>query len=371
VGDTALVALDAPDGRHPPADRTDDRARLAAVAALAECAFLLERELADTHRVQAFRRAAATVASTPAAELGARLRAGTVRDLPGVGAATGAVVEQAARGEVPSYLARLRQTPPPDAGVGAPLVSALRGDLHAHSDWSDGGSSIEEMAETARALGHEYLALTDHSPRLRVARGLDRGRLEQQLVVVASLNEQWSDFRILTGIEVDILDDGALDQDDDLLAELDVVVASVHWHLRMPAHEMTPRMVEAVSHPAVSVLGHCTGRMASGTGDRRKVRPPSDFDADVVFAACAASGVAVEVNCRPERRDPPRALVRAALAAGCRFALDTDAHAPGQLAWQPLGARRAAEEGVGVPDVVNTVPTTDLLRWARRHRSAS
>ncbi len=144
------------------------------------------------------------------------------------------------------------------------MRAALRGDCHTHSDWSDGGSPPGEMAEAARALGHEWIALTDHSPRLTVANGLSPERLEAQLDLVARLNSDLAPFRILTGIEVDILDDGSLDQREDLLARLDVVVASVHSKLRMPAGPMTARMVAAVRNPHVDVLGHCTGRLLGG-----------------------------------------------------------------------------------------------------------
>ena len=346
-----------------------DDARRAALDALLETAFLLEREHADTYRVRAFRRAAGIVAGLSASDLTSRLANGTFRDLPGIGPVADKLVTEAARGQSPSYLTDLRATPPPDPGAGSALFASLQGDLHSHSDWSDGGSPIEQMAATAQALGHAYLALTDHSPRLTVANGLSRERLEAQLDVVDAVNAATGGgFRLLTGIEVDILDDGRLDQDDELLARLDVVVASVHSKLRMPAAQMTQRMVAAVQHPAVSVLGHCTGRMTTGTGERRRVRPPSEFDADQVFTACADNGVAVEVNSRPERRDPPRPLIRLAAGLGCRFSIDSDAHAPGQLAWLPYGSRRAAEEGLTQEQVVNSRPLDELLSWLHRHR---
>ncbi len=340
----------------------DVKARAAALAALGETAFLLERAHAESRRSAAFRTAGAVIAALTPDEFGARLRAGTLTQLRGIGSTTGQVISEAARGDTPTYLAQARATEPPDAGQGVPLLSQLRGDLHAHSDWSDGGSPISDMAETARALGREYLALTDHSPRLTVANGLSRERLERQLQVVADLNSRWDDFRLLSGIEVDILDDGALDQDEDLLAELDVVVASVHSKLRMPAVEMTPRMVTALANPRVTVLGHCTGRMVTGRGDRRRVRPPSEFDAELVFEAARQFGVAIEINCRPERRDPPSDLMSLALQMGCDFSIDTDAHAPGQLAWLPFGAARAAKVGVSADRVVNARPLDRLLR---------
>ena len=332
---------------------------------LRRIAFLLERALEPTYRVRAFRTAAGVVDGLPAEEIAARADAGALEELAGIGKVTALCVTESLRGEVPVYLRRLEATEdvPLDAATAA-LRAALRGDCHTHSDWSDGGSPIREMAETARALGHEYLVLTDHSPRLTVANGLSADRLERQLDVVAELNEQLAPFRILTGIEVDILEDGTLDQRPSLLARLDLVVASVHSKLRMPAKEMTPRMVAAISNPHTDILGHCTGRMRRGA---RGDRPESEFDADVVFAACAQFGVAVEVNSRPERLDPPKRLLRLALEAGCLVSIDTDAHAPGQLDWMRNGCERAARCGVPAASVVNTWSADQLLAWTRAH----
>lgn len=335
-------------------------ARGRAIAALAETAFLLERAHAESQRTRAFRRAQGVIAALSTQEFAQRLAADTLQELPGIGKTTGEIIRVAAAGGQPEYLRRARSAAAPDAGEGEMIVRSLRGDLHAHSDWSDGGSPILEMAETARALGHEYLALTDHSPRLTVANGLTRERLERQLEIVAELNARWDDFRILTGIEVDILDDGRLDQDQDLLESLDIVVASVHSKLRMPSEQMTPRMVTAIANPATTVLGHCTGRMSSGRGERKRVRPPSAFEADLVFEACRQYDVAVEINCRPERRDPPQDLMALALDAGCHFSIDTDAHAPGQLAWLPFGAQRAAAVGIPAERIINTRPADRL-----------
>ncbi|GAA0327012.1 PHP domain-containing protein [Actinoallomurus spadix] len=337
------------------------------IEALKRIAFLLERSHEATYRVRAFRRAAETVERTSADELTARARAGTLEALPGVGKVTALVVEEALRGETPTYLRRLEATEgTPIDEAAAALRAALRGDLHTHSDWSDGGSPIEEMAEAAIGIGHDYIALTDHSPRLKVANGLSPDRLREQLKIVAALNERLAPFRVLTGIEVDILDDGSLDQDPALLAELDVVVASVHSKLRMPGPDMTRRMLAAVANPWVNVLGHCTGRIVRGGGRRGNKRPESEFDAERVFAACAANDTAVEINSRPERLDPPKRLLRLAVEAGCRFSIDSDAHAPGQLDWQPYGCERAARCGVGPERIVNTLTADDLLAWAGR-----
>src|SRR5436853_3709987 len=243
------------------------------VAALERIAYLLERDQQPTYRVRAFRTAAATLASMPAEEVRELARKGQLRTLPGIGETTERVVLQALAGETPAYLRHLEGEPESGARVGDGLRALLRGDCHTHSDWSDGGSSIEAMARTAQALGHEYVALTDHSPRLTVAQGLSPDRLRPQLDVVAALNESLSPFRILTGIEVDILDDGSLDQEEDLLTRLDVVVGSVHSGLRMEAGGMTARMVAALSNPHVDILGHCTGRIVVGRG-----RPESSCD---------------------------------------------------------------------------------------------
>jgi putative hydrolase len=318
-----------------------------AVQALREIAFQLERAQAPTYRVRAFRRAAEVVKNLPPGELERRLTSGTLPELPGIGPATAGVIAEAARGQRPAYLDRLLQEAPP-ASARTALRAALRGDCHAHSDWSDGGSPLREMAEAARDLGHDWMALTDHSPRLTVANGLSPERLRAQLALVSQLNRELAPFRILTGIEVDILDDGALDQSEELLGRLDVVVASVHSQLRMPADQMTERMVTAVSNPHVDVLGHCTGRLLAG---RR--RPESQFDPEAVFAACRDHGVAVEINCRPERQDPPGRLLRLAVAAGCTFAIDTDAHAPGQLDWLDSGCARAEAAGITAGRVLN------------------
>ncbi|MFF3736816.1 PHP domain-containing protein [Streptomyces sp. NPDC002566] len=334
------------------------------VDALERIAFLLERSLAPTYRVRAFRGAAGALRRLPAGEVERRAGAGTLEQLKGVGPKTAQVVREALDGRTPAYLERLEgEVGGPLTDGGARLRALLRGDCHLHSDWSDGGSPIEEMGRAAAELGHEWAVLTDHSPRLTVARGLSPERLRRQLDVVEELNATWAPFRLLTGIECDILDDGSLDQEPELLERLDVVVVSVHSKLRMESRAMTRRMVNAVRDPHADVLGHCTGRLVTGRG-----RPESQFDADEVFAACAESNTAVEINSRPERLDPPRRLLRRAVASGALLSIDTDAHAPGQLDWQILGCARAEECEVPPERVVTTWPLDALLTWTREGR---
>jgi putative hydrolase len=243
---------------------------------------------------------------------------------------------------------------------GGEIRGALKGDLHLHSNWSDGSAPIDEMMTTALRLGHEYCALTDHSPRLTVANGLSPERLRRQLDVIDELRERFAPMRILTGIEVDILDDGTLDQEPELLERLDIVVASVHSKLKMDAPAMTRRMVRAVSSGQADVLGHCTGRLVTGG---RGTRAESSFDAEKVFTACRDHHTAVEINSRPERRDPPTRLLKLAMDIGCHFSIDTDAHAPGQLDFLGYGAQRALDNGVPVDRIINTWPVDQLLKW--------
>ena len=332
--------------------------------ALDRIVYLLDRDLAETTKVRAFARARDVVVETGDADIERLHAAGKLTDLPGIGQSTGKVIAQALAGEVPDYLARLEDETVIPLDEGADLRAALRGDCHMHSTWSDGGASIEKMARSAMALGHDYMVLTDHSPRLTIAHGLNPKRLKEQLVEVEALNEQLAPFRILTGIEVDILEDGALDQTEELLARLDVVVASVHSKLRMERREMTRRMVAAVASPHVDILGHCTGRKLVGRG-----RPPSTFDPEIVFAACAQFDTALEINCRPERQDPPDDLLGMAIDWGLRFSIDTDAHAPGQLEWQAYGCDKAARHGIAADRIVNTMSADGLVDWAATHAS--
>ncbi len=328
--------------------------------ALLRVVHCLDRAHDKGFKAKAFVRALDVVRNTPPDEIVERAEANTLTDLDGIGSSTAAVITQALNGD-DTYLRKMEAesqvTITPEGQV---YRDALKGDCHLHSTWSDGGAPIEAMAATAMAIGHEYMVQTDHSARLTIAHGLDRQRLTEQLDQIASINADIEaaghEFRILSGMEVDILEDGSLDLANDMLERLDVVVASVHSKLRMERAQMTERMVLAVASPHVDILGHCTGRMIGR-------RPPSEFDADYVFAACAQFNTAVEINCRPERLDPPRELLDLAIAYGCWFSIDSDAHATGQLEWQPHGCDRAAEREVPIDRIINTMSADDLLAW--------
>ena len=331
------------------------------VAALEEIAFLLERDRASSYKSKAFRRAAAVIDGIAPDELAARVRDGRLKRTAGIGDTTYKIIAEATAGEVPAYLVELRARNGPAVAASVPgLRALLKGDLHSHTEWSDGTTPISTMARAAQLVGLEYLVISDHSPNLTVANGLSVERLQEQLGVLDELNEG-SGIRLLSGIETDILLDGTLDQSPEMLDRLDIVVASVHSRLRMESREMTDRMLRAIENPRMNVLGHCTGRLVEGS---RGTRPQSTFDAKTVFAACAEHDVAVEINSRPERQDPPDELIQLALEAGCRFSIDTDAHAPGHFSFLDLGAARAEANGVPADRIVTTWPADRLLEWA-------
>ena len=334
------------------------------VAALRETAYLLERGGGQSRKATAFRKAADALAGLTPERRAAHDAARSWADLPGIGASSAKIIAQASDGLLPDYLAEVRAGAATFEAEAGPLLAAIRGELHAHTEASDGYSPLSEMVGAARGLGRQYLAITDHSPSLKVAHGLEPERLRAQVAEIAALNPGVAPFRVLTGIEVDILDDGALDQEPGLLARLDVVVASVHGKLRMESDAMTRRMVAAIANPHSDILGHCTGRLIAGG---RGTRPQSTFDAEVVFEACRHFGKAVEINSRPERLDPPDDLLAVASEIGCLFAIDTDAHAPGQLEWTSYGVKKALDAGIAAERIVNTWPVERLLEWTASH----
>ncbi len=250
----------------------------------------------------------------------------------------------------------------------------LKGDCHVHTDWSDGGDSLAAMIGAAAEAGHDYVVITDHSPRLKIARGLSAERLREQLSMIGEINESLAGtgFRVLTGIETDILPDGSLDQDPSMLAQLDIVVGSVHSEMRMEKAAMTKRMVTALANPHLDILGHCTGRKLPVRTDAShgpgRMRPPSNFDANAVFEAALRYDKAIEINSRPDRLDPPSALLlKASRVEGLRFAIDSDAHATAQLDWLSNGCERAEKAGITPDRVVNAWPAERLLAWAAEH----
>lgn len=341
-----------------PAERIDP------IGALREIAFWQERSRAEPHRALAYRRAADALAVLSDDERADLAAAHAWQAVPSVGPKTAQVIEQTLAGQIPDTLAKLReQGVSPLHERAGELRPLLRGDLHLHTDWSDGGAPLAEMVQVAGALGHEYLAITDHSPRLRVANGLDAQRLVRQVTAINQLNGRPGGPVILRGIEVDILQDGSLDQTDVALSELDIVVSSVHSGLRDDSETMTRRMVAAIANPHTNVLGHCTGRLVMG---ERGTRPESRFDAEVVLTACAEFGVAVEINSRPERQDPPMRLIELALDIGCVFTINTDAHAPGQLDFLDCGCGRAVEAGIPPERIITTWSLDRLQEFLAR-----
>ena len=329
-----------------------------AAATLAEIAYLL-RHKGDQHRARAFTRVAGLLARENP-DLVALRRAGRIETLEGVGAGIAKTLVELVDTGQSSYLEGLRAEvgTPTTTTVGAsssPLVeSGYQGDLHCHTDWSDGGATVLAMAEVARARGYQYLAITDHSPRLTVTNGLGPERLAAQRRLIDEANAKLSGITILQGCEVDILEDGSLDLPDEALAALELVIASPHLKLRMERPRMTERMLRAVEHPQVTILGHPTGR-------RPGTRPGAEYDFEAVFRTAAARGVVLEIDCDPARMDlsPEHAALAASL--GCRFSLDSDAHAPDQFVYTDLGIWSAQRAGIATERIVNWLPI-DRLR---------
>jgi DNA polymerase (family X) len=229
----------------------------------------------------------------------------------------------------------------------------LRGDLHTHSTWTDGRASVEEMARAAKAAGLEYYAVTDHSQRLKMARGLDPRRLREQWKEIEKVEAKVGGIRMLRGIEVDVLDDGSLDLPDDVLRELDWVVASVHSKLEMERDAMTRRMVAAIRNPVVDVIGHPSGRLIGR-------RSASSFDLDAVLKAAHEEGCALEVNSQPERLDLTDTACLAARHAGVKLVISSDSHATSHFDGLQFGVNQARRGWIEPGEVLNTRPLKQL-----------
>ena len=328
-----------------------------AAASLAEIAYLL-RHKGDSYRARAFSRVATSLLRDRP-DLAALRAAGQLESIDGVGATIARTLAELVDTGASSYLDRLREElKQPELTAEpfelSPLVEmGYRGDLHAHTDWSDGRATITEMAMAARARGYEYVAITDHSPRITVVNGLGPERLAAQRRMIDAANEELDEIAILQGVEVDILEDGSLDLPDDALAALDLVIASPHVKLRMERAAMTERMLRAVDHPHVDVVGHPTGR-------RPGSRPGADYDFEAVFRRAASRGVVMEIDCDPARMDLSPELAALAAACGCRLSLDSDAHAPDQLVYVDLGVWMARRAGVDTERIVNWLHLPEL-----------
>jgi DNA polymerase (family 10) len=242
-------------------------------------------------------------------------------------------------------------------------LADIQGELHGHSTWSDGMASIADMAAVARARGYHYWAVCDHSVGLGMVGGLDGERLHQQAAEIAALNEAWEkagvDFRLLRGTEVEILADGSLGLPDEILAELDVVVASIHSGLRQDRETITARCLKAVRNPHVDILGHPTGRMIGA-------RPPSELDLEAVLPVCAELGVVVEINAHPSRLDLSDIYARRAMEFGCKIAVNSDAHEREGMAMMEYGIATARRAWLTAANVVNTRSAGEMLALLRR-----
>jgi DNA polymerase (family 10) len=244
----------------------------------------------------------------------------------------------------------------PDAGDPPALVelAQIRGDLHTHTTWSDGKASALEMGRAAQALGYDYLAICDHTPAVGAVPGLDGEALRRQGEEIAAANAELAPFRLLRGVECDILPDGRLDAPDDVLAELDWVQLSLHAGQRAPREELTRRVVEAMHHPAVRCLSHPTGRIVNH-------RPENALDLEEVFAVCVETGVALEVNGLPPRLDLRGEHIREAIRAGVAIVCSTDSHSTAGLGNMELSVRTARRGAATAADVLNTRPLATLL----------
>jgi len=332
---------------------------VAAAQVLSEIGYLLRQNEAERFRAKAFAAAAwSIVISRP--DLEALHTANALTTIEGVGAGIAKVLGGLIETGQSSYLERLRTE------MGQPArddesnidLSQYKGDVHSHTKWSDGKATMVEMAQGAQMLGYEYLGITDHSPRITVVHGLGAERLLEQSREMADVQSKVPDVTLLQGIEVDILEDGALDLPDAVLELLDIVIASPHVKLRQEPAAMTERMLRAVSHPHVDVIGHPTGR-------RPGSREGATYDFEAVFKEAARNHIALEIDCDPARMDLSPEMARLALELGCNFSLDADAHAPAEFAYVPMGMWMARRAGIPEEKILNFRPIEQLTMVAK------
>ena len=331
---------------------------LAAAQALSEIGYLLRQQEKERYRARAFSAAAWSIALAKP-DLDALARSGKLTSIEGVGEGIARVLNELVQSGESRYLNRLREqmNQPARADESHLDYADYRGDLHSHTDWSDGRATMLQMAEAAQALGYEYLGVTDHSPRITVVHGLDAEKLVAQSREMAEVQKE-VDVKLLQGIEVDILEDGSLDLPDGVLEILDVVIASPHVKLRQDPVAMTERMMRAVSHPHVDVVGHPTGR-------RPGSREGATYDFEAVFKEAAKRGVALEIDCDPARLDLSPEMARAAKDLGCSFVVDADAHAPAEFAYVPMALWMARRAGITEERILNFKRLDELTMIAK------
>ena len=323
---------------------------IGAAQVLSEIGYLLRQQEKERYRARAFSAASWTLAlERPDVETLAR--ADSLTSIEGVGEGIARVLKDVVTTGESRYLNRLREqmNQPAHDDESRLDYADYRGDIHSHTDWSDGRATMLEMARGAQALGYRYLGITDHSPRITVVHGLDAERLLAQSREMAEVQAQVDGLTLLQGIEVDILEDGSLDLPDAVLEILDVVIASPHVKLRQEPAAMTERMMRAVSNPQVDVIGHPTGR-------RPGSREGATYDFAAVFKAAAENGVALEIDCDPARLDLSPEMARLAYELGCDFTVDADAHAPGEFAYVPMALWMARRAGIPKERILNFRP---------------
>ena len=332
---------------------------IAASQVLSEIGYLLRQDPEEKFRAKAFSAAAWSLA-VERPDLEALHAGNELTTLEGVGAGIAKVLAEVVETGHSRYLDRLREQMKQPARNDESVLdfAQYKGDVHSHSTWSDGKATMLEMARGAEAMGYTYLGVTDHSPRIKVVNGLDANRLLAQSLEMAEVQAQVPGVALLQGIEVDILEDGSLDLPDMVLELLDVVIASPHVKLRQEPAAMTERMLRAVSHPHVDVIGHPTGR-------RPGSREGANYDFEAVFKEAARHQVALEIDCDPARMDLSPEMARLALELGCSFSLDADAHAPAELAYVPMGMWMARRAGIPQERILNFKPLEDLTPFAK------